>query len=248
VSAKPSRRRGAIRIEDVFPKGWAERFDPHYPRVGIGYDIATTTNDQSNPSGITVTQQVNNTYFARLMLRFKAADPEIAWALLGFIIEGLRTRDLRARRLCMDATNERYFAVQTRSKFAGRVPVELVVTSENINFRGEEMSVKAYLANLLINTCDDGYLGLPPERFVEVDFRQTVRDRGTFYSDVLPDGGHADCHRSAELALHALVAPGGGKPEAEGARVGSYGAARELRRSAGRLADRVRGGGQRHSI
>ncbi|MBI5770906.1 MAG: hypothetical protein HZA93_24220 [Verrucomicrobia bacterium] len=218
-----STRARSIRVEDILPKGWAELFDRNSPRVGIGYDIATTTKGKSNPSAITVTQQGGNTYYARLLLRFKAGDPEIPWLLLNLIVEGLRSRDLRARKLCIDATNERYFAVQTRAKFAGKLPVELVVASENTDYRGETMSMKDYLANLLINTMDDGYYALPPERWVERDYRQTVRDRGSFFSDVLDDGGHADCHRSGELALHALIAAGGPATAAAVA-TGRYGA------------------------
>lgn len=221
-----NRRRQSIRVEDVLPAGWEKLFVPTATKIGIGYDVATTTKQKSNPSAITVTQQVNNTYFARLVLRLKAGKPEIPWEILDRILDGLKTRDLRPRRLCIDGSNERYFAVQTKERFVGRVPVEIVIAGEKTTYRGEEMSMKDYLANLLLNEIEDGYYALPPERFIERDYRQTVRDRGSFVSDVLEDGGHGDCHRSGELSLHAIVSKGG---PAEAAAAGTGSLARNAR-------------------
>lgn len=236
-------RSKTLRVEDVLPAGWLNCFSRSHRVVGIGCDLGTTTKDKSNPTAIAVGQQVNLTTYARLVLRFKNDDPEVLRAIFGLILDGLASIDLRARRLCIDATNERFFAVDLRKALVAKVPVELIINSEKTTYGGEEMLWKQYLANLFINTIDDGYLALPPAKWLQTDLRQTVRDRGTFVCDVMEDGGHGDCHRALENMLHAIVAKGG-PAEAQGAQVGQYGSKRgtfDPKRDAGRLRAAVEG-------
>jgi hypothetical protein len=214
----------SIPVANILPPGWLDYFDRDSPRIGIGLDPATTTKKTSNPSGITVTQQVGLMYFARLILRFKTDDPDITEALLRLILDGLRSRGLSARRLCIAATNERFFAAAMRKKFAGKVPVELVIESEKTSYLGEEMLFKAYLGNLFVSTIDDGYLPLPPSEWVKNDVRLVVRERGTFDADLGEDGGHGDTFVSTGLSLHALKTKGG-PAEAAAVRRGTFGLA-----------------------
>ncbi len=236
--------RRSVRLEAVLPAGWVDLFSRAHPVIGIGVDLGTTTNKKSNPTAVAVAQKVSLTTYMRLVLRFKNDDPAVLRALLEFILDGIRGAGLNVRRLCIDATNERFFAVDLRRELAARVPVELIINSEKTTYGGEEMLWKNYLANLFINTIDDGYLALPPERWLQLDVRQTVKDRGTFACEVLEDGGHGDCHRAMENALHAVVAKGG-PVEAAAARLGGYrgkaGAAPvDPRREVGRLSRQVR--------
>ena len=244
-----STRRPIVRLEDVLPTGWIDTFSRDHRRIAIGVDLGTTTKDKSNPTAVAVGQQVGLMNFARVVLRFKNDDPAVLRALLLFILEGLRGAGLSARRLCIDATNERFFAVDLRREFAGKVPVELIINSEKTTYGGEEMLWKAYLANLFINTIDDGYLALPPGKWLQTDIRQTIKDRGTFVCDVLEDGGHGDCHRALENMLHGLVAKGG-PVEASPLPVGSYRAGRGVdpRRERGRLRSSYRSKGPRRPI
>ncbi len=212
-----------IRVADILPPGWLDVFAPDAPRIGIGLDPATTTKAKSNPSSISAIQQVGLVYFARLILRFKTDDPDVTAGLLALILDGLRSRGLSVRRLCVLATNERFFATALRKQFAGKVPVELVIESEKTTYLGEEMLYKAYLGNLFVGTIDDGYLPLPPEEFIKRDVRQVMRDRGTFDAEVAEDGGHGDTFASTSAALHALKIKSG-PAVAEAAAVGTYGA------------------------
>jgi len=214
-----------IRVADILPPGWLDVFAPDAPRIGIGLDPATTTKAKSNPSGISVIQQVGLVYFARLVVRFKTDDPDVTEGLLTLILDGLRSRGLSVRRLCILATNERFFATALRKKFTGKVPVELVIESEKTAYLGEEMLYKAYLGNLFVGTIDDGYLPLPPEEFIKRDVRQVVRDRGTFDAEVAEDGGHGDTFASTSAALHALKTKSG-PAIASAACVGTYGTPR----------------------
>ncbi|RME68570.1 MAG: hypothetical protein D6781_10670 [Verrucomicrobia bacterium] len=191
------------------------------PAHRLGIDLGTTEKKRSNPTALSVLQQVGLSYYARLVLRWKTQDPNVTRAVLRHVITHL-PHGLRARRLCVDATNERFFATDLRREFAGTVPVELVIASEKTTYAGEQMTMKQYLGNLLINTIDDGYLALPAEAWLRRDLRQTVRVRGTFEADVDADGAHADATRSLELALHALVTRAG-PAEAAAAAVSSLG-------------------------
>lgn len=218
-----------MNVANILPPAWPAAFAPHGPRIGLGLDIATTTNKKSNPSALAVVQQIGLSYYARLVLRLKTGDPAVLRTLISLILSGL-PHGLRARRLCVDATNERFFAVDLRRALAGTLPVDLIVSSENTDYGGETMSWKDYLGNLLINTCEDGYLGLPPEKWLEIDLRQVTRERGTFQADVIEDGGHADCFDGIKLALHSLVAKGG-PVQAHAAGPGNFGTAVAPRRS-----------------
>ncbi len=244
-----STRRPIVRLEDVLPNGWLALFSPHHRRIAIGVDLATTTKAKSNHTSVAVGQQVGMMNFARVVLRFKNDDPAVLRALLRFILDDLRAAGLSARRLCIDATNERFFAADLRREFAGWVPVELIINSEKTSYGGEEMIWKNYLANLFINTIDDGYIALPSGKWLQTDIRQTVKDRGSFVCEVIEDGGHGDCHRAIENMLHGLVAKGG-PAEISAAQVGSYGAGAGTNpnRERGRLKSRSRPGGPRRPI
>lgn len=212
----------SIRLQDLLPAGWPDVLDAQHPRIGLGLDIATTTGGKSNPSGLAITQEVGLMRMVRLVVRFKTDDPDVTTGLIERVHAGLRARGLNARRLCIDATNERFFAVQLKRKLAGKLPVELIISSEKTTYMGEAMLWKVYLANLLINTADDGYLGIPPLDWLKNDLRQVVRDRGTFTAEVADDGGHADCFDGIKLSLHALMAKGG-RGEVAAASTGSLG-------------------------
>ena len=210
-----------MKASEVIPRGWASLFAPDNPWIALGLDLGTTEKKTSNPSALAVTQQVANTYFVRLLLAWKTKDDQVTRAIVRTVLADLPF-GYRARRLCIDATNERFFASQLKRELAGLVTSELVIASEATEYLGQRMNFKTYLGNLLINTMEDGYLALPAERFVQTDFRLVVRDRGTFDADVNEEGQHADCFSATELSLHGLVSKGG-PTQAEGARVGAYG-------------------------
>lgn len=196
-----------MNVQDILPADWRDPFSPQWPRIGIGMDVATTTNKKSNPSAIAVTQQVGLTYYVRLLLRLKTREPAVIRALFGEILN--LPHGLRARALCIDATNERFFATDLRTSLAPKVPVSLIVSSETTEYLGEQMTYKNYLGNLLINTAEDGYLAIPPEEWLKKDIRQVRTERGTFTAEVEEDGGHADCFDAIKLSLHALIGAGG---------------------------------------
>ena len=167
-----------------------------------------TTRKKSNPSAIAVLQQVGLSYFVRILLRFKTSDPRVTTALLRELATGL-PHGLKTRRICILATNERFYAAQLRRELSGTVPVEPIIESEATTYMGEQMLVKSYLGNQLVNTIEDGYLPLPDVPFVKADIRQVVRDQGKFNAEPDENGNHADGFCAIGAALHAIIGSGG---------------------------------------
>lgn len=172
------------------------------------------------------------TYFVRLLVSWKTKDPAIARAILNLVLDGI-PHGLRARRLCIDATSERYFAADLRSAFSSKIPVDLIIASEATEYMGEKMIFKQYLGNLLVNTIEDGYLALPKENWIQRDFRSVIRDRGTFEAEVDDEGRHGDCFDAVKLSLHSLIIPGG-QVDISAAQVGNYAAGRRASRNRNR--------------
>jgi hypothetical protein len=210
-----------ISVANILPSGWVSVFSAEHPQIAIGIDPATTTKKTSNPTSITVTQRIGLLCYERLVIRLKTGDPDVIEELMKTILDGLRAVGLSVRKLIVLATSERFWAIGMRKRLASRVPVELLIESEKIKYLGAELLVKAYLGNLFVNTIDDGYLPLPAEDWLKTDLRLVLRDRGTFDSEIGPDGGHGDCFASGGAALHGLISAGG-SAEAEAGRIGNF--------------------------
>ena len=208
-------RLGCIAAEGDIPAGWADAMTPGMPWA-VGYDIATTTKGTSNPSSITVTQLLGPRQFAeRLVLRFKAASPDQAKAILRSVIEDASARtSRRPRAIALDATSERYYCAEIRKEFSRHGRVLLVVSSESTTYRGEKMLCKAYLGNLYADAYDDSAIAIPPDRWLADDRRLAKRVKGSFDNDLDSAGNHGDTFDSGKLALYALAAAAGGPVEA----------------------------------
>lgn len=214
-------RLGCIAADGEIPAGWVEKMVPGMP-WSVGYDIATTTNGTSNPSSITVTQEVASRQWAeRLVLRFKAASPDQAKAILREIVEAATLRTgLRPRAIALDATSERYYCAEVRKEFSKYGRVLLVVSSESTLYRGEKMLYKAYLGNLYADAYDDSAIAIPPDRWLSDDRRLAKRVKGSFDNELDSAGNHGDTFDSGKLALYALVSAVGGPVEAHAVPVG----------------------------
>jgi hypothetical protein len=99
-------------------------------QVGIGFDVASTTQETSNPSSVTVTEQRGVERIQRLVVLWKEKKPQIVRERLKAIVQTVRERPQGgpARRLALDASNERLFAEETRDELGRFVPVELVIS------------------------------------------------------------------------------------------------------------------------
>jgi hypothetical protein len=179
--------------------------------VGVGHDVATTEKGVSNPSCLCVMEQHGAEFVERLSLIWKTCDPDVARRRIRKVLDVIAARKEggRARRMCIDATNERYYCTDLRKQLSGVVPVELVIASETTEQPGgESITMKALLGNEYVAVLEDNKLSLPPQRYVKVDHRLVKRERGTFVCEAGPNGEHGDTFDGGKLALRALK--GGG--------------------------------------
>jgi len=194
-------------------------------KVAIGIDPATTEKKKSNPTGVAIVEKVIDDFILRLALRFKTNDPEIVKAVLRKLCNLGHGR--RPKRLCIDGTSERFFAAEVKKQFSSFCPVIILVSSESTSYMGQDMSVKAYLGNLLINTIDDGHFLMPETKWLKDDFRSVLRDRGSFNNVVDSAGNHGDVFDGSKNALYGLVNKGG-PAAAFAAQVGTFGQQRQF--------------------
>lgn len=191
--------------------------------VGLGWDLATTTNKTSNPSSFSIVERRGVEKIIRAILNWKLSDPEIAIERALRIAKAIYARPEGgpARRLCVDATNERYFSQRVRTELSLYVPVELVIASETIELAGNEpMTMKQYLGGLLVAELDDNHLLLPPERFVRDDWRLVKKEKGQFVCEPDVDGKHGDTFDGSKLGNYALISTGGALESTAGIYVG----------------------------
>jgi hypothetical protein len=180
-------------------------------RVGLGWDLATTTKAKSNPSSFAVVEESGVERIGRAVINWKTADPDVAMERATRIVQTVGRRPVggAARRLCIDATNERYFAKLVYKALGALIQVELVVASETIELPGvEPMTMKQHQGGLLVAQFDDNHMIVPPERYIKEDIRLVKKEKGEFVCEPDQDGRHGDTFDSLKQANYALT-PGG---------------------------------------
>ena len=183
-------------------------------RVGIGFDIATTSGETSNPSSITVTEQLGVERLQRLVILWKEKKPQIVRERLKDIIRLVRQRPAGgpAVRLCLDASTERYFAEETRDELAALIPVQLVINGAAVEPLPagyvDRINYKTWLGDVYSAAINDGRYACPSAEYFKQDHRLTVKSGGNYACDPQPDGKHGDTFDSGKLAELALNAQG----------------------------------------
>lgn len=195
-----SSRRRAIHLQSIIPRRIPLASDTS--PLGLGLDVATTEKNTSNPSALALAEATGPEIRIPFLIRWKTANPEITIAIIQATLSALAPR--RPRKLCVDATSERFFAAELRRRLIAALPVEMVISSQTITHLGQSMTVKSYLGNQLINLLDDNLLTLPDAPWISDDFRLVKRDRGTFSTDIDPSGAHGDTFDAVKLAIHAV--------------------------------------------
>lgn len=174
-------------------------------RTTIGVDWATTEKNISNPTAVAIVEQDGKGYTVRAVFTWKTSDPDLAEDRVVRITEAVNRRAAggRARRLCQDATSEKYFCERIRKRLRALVSVENLVASETIERPGgERMTMKQFLGAQLVGVLEDNALTLPPERYIKEDFRLVKRDRGSFACDADAQGRHGDTFDAVKNAIH----------------------------------------------
>jgi hypothetical protein len=125
--------------------------EPHVP-LGLGLDVATTEKETSNPSSISLVEQHGRQYIVRAIIVWKTKDPAIAKERIRRVIHAVAVRGTPPRRLCIDASSERYFAADLAKDLEGLLPVELVISGTSVQVPGREeaTNMKTLLGDQLI--------------------------------------------------------------------------------------------------
>ncbi len=176
--------------------------------TAVGYDVATTTKQTSNPSVAAIAQGGAHNFIVRAFIVWKTRDPDVARERVGAILKTIaRVTQSRARALAIDATNEKYFAEDLRKEFRADCPVLLIVASESVEKPGLEKPTnwKEYLGDQYVSLIEDNRATLPPGAYVRGDHRLVKKDRGKFVCEPNPEGMHGDTFDAGKLALHALL-------------------------------------------
>lgn len=192
--------------------------------VGLGFDVATTTGETSNPSSLTVTERGAVELSQRLVAVWKTKDAKVARQRLADAVQAVNERPAggKARRLCIDATNEKYFADETATELGGMVPVELVVSSESIQPPGypKATNYKTLLGDLYSAAINENRYAFASDPYIKKDHRLVVKDGGIYKCTPEPDGMHGDTFDSGKLANWALDSTQGALTSVAGIRMG----------------------------
>ena len=201
--------------------------------VGIGFDVASTTNEKSNPSSITATEALGGERVARLVLVFKAKKRAVMSDYLLRVVKAVRERPQGGppRRLCIDASNERLAAEETKEDLLPHVPVQVMLGGESVDplptGYQQAINFKTYLGDLYSTAVNEGRYLLPASDYVKDDQRLPIKDAGKYICAPDSDGKHGDTFDSGKLAEFAVafdftpggfVAPSGRRAELAAAR------------------------------
>lgn len=183
----------------------AKHIDP-VARVGLGFDVATTTKGKSNPSVVSVVEEHGPEWIVRARFVWKTKDPDIANERLDRVIDCIARRGQRAVGLAQDATNEKYYAETNRKRLRSKLPVILVVASEKVEKPGldKPTNFKEWLGDALVDKLNDNNLTLPPDGYTREDYRLVMKDRGKFVCEPNEKGMHGDCFDGDKLGGYAL--------------------------------------------
>lgn len=178
--------------------------------VGLGFDVASTTNETSNPSSITVTENVGGERFQRSVIVFKSKKRAVMSDYLRRIATtvGGRSEGGKPRRLCIDASNERLAAEETKDDLNSLIPVELVLGGATVEplpsgYR-DPINYKTFLGDMYCAAVNDGRTVLPPDDYIKADHRLPTKDQGRYVTVPDGDGRHGDTFDSGKLAEYAL--------------------------------------------
>jgi len=183
--------------------------------VGIGVDLATTTKETSNPTSVTVTEKRGLERFARLIVCWKERRENVQRDRLRRIVDcvRLRPRGGPARRMCIDASNERLFAQGTQEKLRAIIPVQLIISGATVepSPHGYEdaTNYKTWLGDLYSAAVNENHYSLPSSQYVKEDQRMVLKSGGKYECTAdKRDGKHGDTFDSGKLAELALLVGG----------------------------------------
>src|SRR5262249_7567 len=159
-----------------------------------GWDLATTTQQTSNPSAFTVIEKTEKGLITRLICTWKTDSDEVQETRARQLLEVIAKRPSggRARRLCIDATNERLFPRRMLPRLGGECKVKVVVAYKNVRRQPHPVNLKPWLGTNYVDASKRAKMAPPADAYVKEDHRLVRRDRGHFVCHPASDGKHGD--------------------------------------------------------
>lgn len=201
--------------------------------VGVGIDPATTTNQTSNPTGVTVSQRRVDGFYQPAVFVWKEKNPKVARERIARILDCIRHSPAgRVRRCCLAITNEQYFGRETAQDLGHLAPFELVderckVEPVPAGYK-RDPNYKTWLADQYAAQVNDNHYTMPPEEYYKNDQRMVVKTGGSYECEPGPDGQHGDTFVSGAMGQHALSGAGGALTSTEGIFMGESGPGRRI--------------------
>lgn len=196
-----------VAVEDIAAGDLAKAM-PQFtqsPVIGIGLDLATTTNKKSNPSALAIGERVGRFTVPRLSGRFHSNDPAQTRCVLK---AGIAACPVKPQFVVIDASNERFFAIDLRREIMREfgIPVYLYIAGETVEVTpGQKLTKKTYSGNLLVNAIEDGDMPLPAARWLEDDIRSVRREKGLFENVLDAAGNHGDVFDALKMMHFGFI-------------------------------------------
>jgi hypothetical protein len=188
-------------------------------KVAVGVDWASSQKDGSNPTSVTVTEADAENEIQRVVIIWKASNPDLQRERLRRIVTAINDRKEggRVRRVGQDATGQQLFCRDVAKDLAGLAPVENVVMSETVEIPGYDTPVtkKTYYSDLYVAKFNDNRITAPPERYYREDHRLPKKIKGLYVCEPQADGKHGDTFDSGKIASYMLKSSGGSAFTAE---------------------------------
>jgi hypothetical protein len=172
--------------------------------VGLGVDLATTTNKKSNPTGLSIVSQEGDGIVVPTILWWKTANPHTTTGRVVGIIKALLAMGVKVQGVGVDATSEKYYAILLKEAVGALCEVQLIVSSESIETPEGKISLKSFLGADLANAIESGKAVLPFNTYVYKDFMRVVKNLGSYDAAVGPNGEHGDTFDSTKLGMRVL--------------------------------------------
>jgi hypothetical protein len=179
----------------------------------IGVDVATTTGETSNPTSVTVTEDLGGRYVERLKIYWRERKEAVQRDRLRAIIECLPPG--QRKKLVIDGTSERLFAEGTATEFRGLIPTLVIVASEKVEptppgYEQTGCNYKTYQGDIYAQAINDGRVDVPSDKYVKDDLQMVLKDAGRFVCAPDPSTGmHGDGFDSGKHALYGHSNNGG---------------------------------------
>lgn len=179
----------------------------------VGVDVATTTEETSNPTSVTVTENLFGRFAERLVLCWRERKEDVQRERFRAIVEAIPVP--QRKRMVIDGTSERLFAEGTAREFRPLIPVQVIVASEKVEptppgYEKTGCNYKTYQGDLYSSAINDGKVDVPSDKYLNDDHRLVMKDAGRFVCKPEPDGKHGDTFDSGKHALYGHI---GDKPD-----------------------------------